>query len=438
MIEKLDRFMDSEIEVPDNIMYFDPILNNNLTFLGLPFLNENKCYQRISNRFIEKLQTVNPKIIDLGAHTAGVSIVFKTDSPILILRSKLNKGAVLWNMSPILEIGFDLYFKINDKWEFYQTSKHKHLDKTHEAIMFEKLDKSEKEVLINFPCYSAVLELEIGLAQKSLFKQSNSFNQSKRWIFYGTSITQGACASRPGMSYVNILSRYFRKEIINFGFSGNGLAESIMAEMILEVKGLEIVFIDIDANAVEFNTLKPNLELFLKTIRKYSQDLKIVLISRVHDIYQKTNKKTKTIYLDSLSFQKDIVKKLKDNNLFFIDGYDIFPESEYSDYTVDGIHFSDLGYYKFAEYLKTFLFNTSLVKIETDSEIFIPAISGGIGSKYQRFCLSCQTKNDVDRKYCKKCGIRILELICPICQSHNKASSTSCVECGQKFLIKRK
>ncbi|MCL2522645.1 MAG: GDSL-type esterase/lipase family protein [Erysipelotrichales bacterium] len=438
MVEKLDKFMDSETEVPSNVEYFNPLQNSNVKFLGLPFVKENQNYQRISNSFIEKFQVVNPKLIELGAHTAGVSIVFKTDTPILVLRSKLNKGAVLWNMSPILEIGFDLYLKINNKWEFYQTSKHKHLDKSHEAIMFEKLDRSEKEVLINFPCYSAVLELEIGLEEKSFIKTSASFSDAKRWLFYGTSITQGACASRPGMSYVNILSRYFNKEIVNLGFSGNALAESVMAEMILEVSGLDIVFIDIDANAVEFNTLKPNLELFLKTIRKYSKDLKIILISRVLDVYQKTNKKTNAIYLDTLYFQREIVKKLNDQSLFFINGYDIFPLKEYSDYTVDGIHFSDLGYYKFADYLKTFLTNNNLVKSETVYELFIPEISGGIGPKYLRVCPKCQTKNNIDLKYCQKCGIRILELICPICQSHNKASSNACAECGQKFLIKRK
>ena len=41
-------------------------------------------------------------------------------------------------------------------------------------------------------------------------------------VWYGTSIAQGGVVTRPGMAFTNIIARNLGREVLNFGFSGNG------------------------------------------------------------------------------------------------------------------------------------------------------------------------------------------------------------------------
>ena len=65
---------------------------------------------------------------------------------------------------------------------------------------------------------------------------------------YGTSILQGAVASRPGQMHTHITSRGLETEIFNFGFSGNGIMELSVAQY----------FVDIDASLIVIDC-NPNM-----------------------------------------------------------------------------------------------------------------------------------------------------------------------------------
>lgn len=54
-------------------------------------------------------------------------------------------------------------------------------------------------------------------------------------LFYGTSITHGACASRPGMVHTAILGRRLDRPVINLGFSGNGRMDVAVGELMAQV-----------------------------------------------------------------------------------------------------------------------------------------------------------------------------------------------------------
>ena len=49
-------------------------------------------------------------------------------------------------------------------------------------------------------------------------------------VFYGSSITQGGCAQRPGNSYPAIVSMDRMTDFVCLGFSGNAHGEAKMAE----------------------------------------------------------------------------------------------------------------------------------------------------------------------------------------------------------------
>ena len=93
------------------------------------------------------------------------------------------------------------------------------------------MSKELREFKIFLPLYDGIENIEVGINSESFIKKPKK-NHKKPIIFYGTSITQGACASRPGMAHTNIISRKLDIDCINFGFSGNGRMEQPIAELI--------------------------------------------------------------------------------------------------------------------------------------------------------------------------------------------------------------
>jgi hypothetical protein len=100
------------------------------------------------------------------------------------------------------------------------------------AIYSQDRENKDREWLINFPLYDGINKLWIGIAEGSTLKKAPPFTVSKPVVFYGSSITQGGCASRPGTTYVNYLSRWLNAPVVNLGFCGNAKGEPEMAELI--------------------------------------------------------------------------------------------------------------------------------------------------------------------------------------------------------------
>ena len=98
-----------------------------------------------------------------------------------------------------------------------------------EHVFFENLPRQERET---DPLPSA-LQTGKGSRHRAGLRredhQGTPFRTAKPVVFYGTSITQGGCASRSGMSYQAILGRQLNLDFVNLGFSGNGKGEPVVA-----------------------------------------------------------------------------------------------------------------------------------------------------------------------------------------------------------------
>ena len=95
---------------------------------------------------------------------------------------------------------------------------------------------SDSEFMLYLPLYNGVKSVEIGVPRDASFAAAapRPAERSKPIVFYGTSITQGGCASRPGMVHTAIVGRRFDRPVINLGFSGNGRMEPELAELIAD------------------------------------------------------------------------------------------------------------------------------------------------------------------------------------------------------------
>lgn len=195
-------------------------------------------------------------------------------------------------------------------------------------------------ITINFPTYSFVRDLYIGLQQDATVGCGLKYRNTPPVVFYGSSITQGACASRPGNTYESIISRRMNLDFINLGFGGNGKAENAIVEYMAGLK-MSAFVADYDHNAPNAQYLKETHLNMYEKIRSAHPDLPYIMISRVdfdYD-YEGSVARRRAIF-DVYSSAKD----KGDKNIYFIDGDGVF-RGPYQDLcTIERVHPTDIGF----------------------------------------------------------------------------------------------
>lgn len=287
----------------------------------------------------------------LNKHTAGGRLRFKTDSEFISLKVKYPNIGDMYHMPKTGSAGFDVYAD-GTFWHIIApdtTECEEYLGGTRH---FDT--RKMREITIDFPLYNEVEELYIGLEKGSVFEEASNFNTDKPIVFYGSSITQGGCVSRPGNSYAAIVARKVNSDYINLGFSGNGKAEEIMGDYIANLP-MSVFVMDYDHNAPDIEHLEKTHERFFKQIREKNKELPIIIISKpdirfcnqYNDISIKRREIIKATY--------DNAVKAGDKNVYFIDGESLFVDEDWDLCTVDRTHPNDLGHYCMAQGIIPFI-----------------------------------------------------------------------------------
>ena len=246
--------------------------------------------------------------------------------------------------------GFDLYEKVDGKEWYIKTfippfNKRTEYDVVNEYESIIELDNpGEKEYIINFPLYSGVKSLYIGLQEGAKVNAPDPFRTDGAIVYYGSSITQGGCASRPGNTYQAMISREIDCDYINLGFSGSARAESKMAEYIAELN-MRVFVYDYDYNSPDVEYLAATHKPFFDIIRKANPVLPIVIVSRPE--IQKKNDVDERFAVIEQTYKSAVERD--DKNVYLIDGRKIMAELAGDCGTVDGVHPNDLGFYCMAK-----------------------------------------------------------------------------------------
>ena len=189
---------------------------------GLPWFQRNKSiFYRIPRSMKEK--ELNRGILDLAWHTSGVCVRFRSDSPILSIRAKLAYSFDMNHMPRAGSEGFDSYCSPDGDVPLYNKTVQPNRDQTEiEALLGVSPKKGSLcDWLVNFPLYGGVESVEIGIVKGSRLEAPTPHRIARPILFYGSSITQGGCASRPGNAYTSMLCRALDAPQINLGFSGS-------------------------------------------------------------------------------------------------------------------------------------------------------------------------------------------------------------------------
>jgi hypothetical protein len=326
----------------DTIQFHDGL---EFTIIGR-FHSENS-YRRFPPKYEN---TLREEVWNLGQHSAGISIRFRTNSPFIDIKWTVLNDAVMDHM-PFTGIkGVDLYSYVDGKWKYINTGRVK--GKQNESMIVRGAGEEYREYLLNLPLYDGTDTVSIGISSKSsiTLPQEKYLTINKPVVYYGSSIAQGGCASRPGLLFTNILARKLDRPFINMGFSGNGTFDLSVGDALCETDA-SLYVIDCNPNTITDQIYKRAVDLVMKMHRE-RPEVPILFV----EVFPYTSGFTKAEDSGNAKKNQELKKAyetLKNSgikNLYYRKGDDLIGD----DYegTVDGVHPNDIGMLRIAEALE--------------------------------------------------------------------------------------
>lgn len=237
--------------------------------------------------------------------------------------------------------GVDLYTRQdNHKWVFVGNGRPLKVESNIAQFYPPSKTGEMREYLLYLPLYNGTKSLELGVVKGHRIQNVLQRPQDKAQpvVYYGSSIAQGGCASRPGMAFTNILGRTLDRPVINLGFSGSAMLEQEVADTIAELDPILFVLDALpNAHNLPPDKLTARLTAFAKTLRAKHPDTPILFVGQASVF-------TDRLPLPASKLQETLVETLRQEGikrLYLLDGANLFGAD--GEGTVDGAHPNDLG-----------------------------------------------------------------------------------------------
>lgn len=322
-----------------------------LRMINKAFDNSKTPFTRIP-AYLE--DSVRPTLWERSQCSSGMGVRFATDSKRVGVRYNLLWNTHMAHMADTGLKGTDLYI-LNDegKWEYVNTNRPSKADSIQSKVYVENLPEGMHEFMIYLPLYDGINWLEVGVDSTATITKPllNNPRKEKKVIFYGTSILQGGCSTRTGMVATNMIQRDLNIECVNIGISGEGKMDECMARAMASIPDVTAFVIDPVPNCTEMmcDTLTYN---FVKIIRDLCPGVPVIMVEGPMYSYAKHDQFFAS-YLPkkNAAFRRNYEKLLADdpNNLYYVTAEGLSGND--NEGTVDGIHFTDLGFRAYADKL---------------------------------------------------------------------------------------
>ena len=354
-IEELDNnFKNEKIESGLDIVYYD-IPNSKFALYGI-------YYEKTEGRFRRFPQTVAEGMIDsknalcLSLHTSGGRLRFGTNSNVITVRAQWKEMLRMAHMPFTGSAGFILCEEMGNK-EKYIATINPDWYQNDGAYKEIKLNGNKiRNYILYFPLYNGVDNLEIGLEKGARITCGRKYMNHKPILYYGSSITQGGCASRPDNMYPALISKWHNMDYINLGVSGHAKAEESMIEYLKTIDCCVFVY-DYDHNASDAEYLSKTHYRLYEEFRKTHESTPVIMISSPNS--ERIDKDGKRVEVIKQSYLK--AKENGDKNVYFIDGKTLFGVKDRENCMVDGSHPNDLGFYRMAKVIDKTLRNNNCI-----------------------------------------------------------------------------
>ena len=346
------------------LKYYD-VRELGLPVVGKPFEDCVRTNDTISDGYFTRLpadlQNVARKSLwDLAQNSAGMAIRFRSNAKCIGAEWKPLNNFGMSHMTPTGVRGLDLYTLEDGEWLFVGAGQPN--GKTSRNIFRRNMKGEMREYIMYLPLYDGVIDLAIGVDSAAVVEKPHVADlvPSKNnlpIVFYGTSVTQGGCATRPGMAFPAIMERKLHKETINLGFSGNGRMDKCVGDKIAQIPASMYV-IDCLSNCT-IDMVRDSTDHFVRAIVEANPDVPVILLSNYCYPYQYLDEQFQKDTEEENALWKEFAEKFRKEgykNVRYLDAYakgnmkksPIGPDHEG---TVDGGHMTDLGFLRYADFL---------------------------------------------------------------------------------------
>jgi hypothetical protein len=296
---------------------------------------------------------VTDAVWELSRHSAGMLVRFKTDaSTIWANYTLLSERLAMPNMTAIGASGLDLYGRDDSgKWRWVGVTR-PGAKVVRQAIIAEMAPRM-REYAVYLPLYNGVENLSIGVPPEARF-ETMAPRSERPLVFYGTSITHGASASRPGMVHTAILGRRLELPVVNLGFSGNGRMDAAVGDLLVKLDAAVFV-IDCLPN-MEPADVRLKCVPLVKQLRAAWPKTPIVLVEDRRNTNSWILPKRNQLHTDNHAALRECLAALKKDGvhrLYYIAGDGLLGDD--AEASTDGSHPSDLGFVRQADRFETVL-----------------------------------------------------------------------------------
>lgn len=346
-LSKLDKNFEIKTAIDEPDVKWYSVLEEPFDIYGLYKPKEDGLFRRMPAEVAENIHSSttgekNVGIANLYKNTSGGRIRFKTDSRYLMLKVEYDWLHLSSHMPEAGVAGFDIH-RVEDGKYIYMGIMMPNMDDDKGYVRKRNIMGRMTEYLIGMPLYNNVTNVYIGISENAKLEHGSEYKIKKPIVYYGSSITQGACASRPMNAYQGYISEYFDADYINLGFSGNAKGEQDMFDYIASLEMSAFVY-DYDWNSSYDEVCLRHIEGY-KTIRAAHPDIPIVMAGfpayNVGETGGGRGENIRKTYEYALS--------LGDTNVAMVTTEDICDGDFKHHCTVDNCHPNDLGFYRMAK-----------------------------------------------------------------------------------------
>lgn len=327
---------------------------------GVTYSPEEQCYRRMT-REVAEAEDAGIGMPYLCHATAGGRLRFRTDSPYVALKCVIPTRDILEHMTIVGSFGFSIYYdgkyagKYAPIWKNILNPIEGEVarDGVYYTVDFGKISfdginylpgEGIREIELHFPLYGGVIEFFVGLKEGSEILPPRDYTYTKPVVFYGSSITEGGCASHSGNDYVALVSRWLDTEFLNLGFSGHANGAKTVVEYMASLDP-SVYVIDYDHNAPNAEYLQRTHYPLYATLREKHPRTPIIFMSKPDCDYDPNADERRGVIYET--YCKAVNNG--DENVAFIDGRELFGDTDRDLCTVDKIHPNDLGFYRMAQ-----------------------------------------------------------------------------------------
>lgn len=319
------------------------IPNDGFSLHGVFYDSEEKCFLRMP---LSVAATVSEGVAYLSHHTAGGRLCFATDSKTLEIVVQYKILEAMPHMAITGSAGFTLCKKTKDGERFLVNLMPHFGCGDGFTAAAELAGEGVQEYVLYFPLYNNVTGLSVRLDEGATVRKSKAYRDVLPILYYGSSITQGGCASRPDNAYQGLICKKNEIDYINLGFSGNAKAEESMVDYLSTID-CSLFVCDYDHNAPRVEHLENTHYALYERYRKARPSTPILFLTRPD--YARVNVHESEKRMDIIRNTYKRARKAGDKKVFFLSGMEFYGKENFENFAVDGCHPTDYGFAKMAK-----------------------------------------------------------------------------------------